>query len=104
MLAVVMHHIVADGWSFRILFDELAADYAATVRGGKPVTPEPPFSTPTSRSGSWSMLRTAGTRRTPDSGAPSWPMRRGAAAPGRPSRTGAPDVRGQVHRHEATPA
>ena len=29
MLAVVVHHIVADGWSFRILFDELSADYEA---------------------------------------------------------------------------
>jgi hypothetical protein len=27
VLAVVMHHIVADGWSFRVLFDELSADY-----------------------------------------------------------------------------
>src|SRR5262249_59789010 len=26
-LAVVVHHIVADGWSFRLLFDELTADY-----------------------------------------------------------------------------
>ena len=26
VLAVVIHHIVADGWSFRILFDELSED------------------------------------------------------------------------------
>jgi amino acid adenylation domain-containing protein len=43
VLAVVMHHIVADGWSFRILFDELAADYEAISQGGDPVTAEPPI-------------------------------------------------------------
>ncbi|HEY2550137.1 MAG TPA: amino acid adenylation domain-containing protein [Streptosporangiaceae bacterium] len=43
VLAVVMHHIVADGWSFRILFDELSADYAAISGGGAPVTAEPPI-------------------------------------------------------------
>ena len=43
VLAVVIHHIVADGWSFRILFEELAADYEAISRGGSPVTAEPPI-------------------------------------------------------------
>ncbi len=43
VLAVVMHHIVADGWSFRILFDELSADYEAISGGGEPVTEEPPI-------------------------------------------------------------
>ena len=43
VLAVVMHHIVADGWSFRILFDELAADYEAISRGGGPAAEEPPI-------------------------------------------------------------
>jgi amino acid adenylation domain-containing protein len=43
VLAVVMHHIVADGWSFRILFDELSADYEAISRGGDPAAPEPPI-------------------------------------------------------------
>jgi non-ribosomal peptide synthetase component F len=28
VLVVVVHHIVADGWSFRILFDELSATYS----------------------------------------------------------------------------
>jgi amino acid adenylation domain-containing protein len=42
VLAVVMHHIVADGWSFRILFDELSADYEAISRGGDPAG-EPPI-------------------------------------------------------------
>ena len=43
VLAVVIHHIVADGWSFRILFDELSADYEAISRGGGPVAVEPPI-------------------------------------------------------------
>jgi amino acid adenylation domain-containing protein len=43
VLAVVMHHIVADGWSFRILFDELSADYEAISGGGGPVGAEPPI-------------------------------------------------------------
>jgi amino acid adenylation domain-containing protein len=43
VLVVVMHHIVADGWSFRILFDELSADYEALSGGGEPVTEEPPI-------------------------------------------------------------
>ncbi len=42
-LAVVVHHIVADGWSFRVLFDELSADYEAISRGGGPVVTEPPI-------------------------------------------------------------
>src|SRR4051794_1791442 len=43
LFAVVVHHIVADGWSFRILFDELSADYAALHAGAEPVTEEPPI-------------------------------------------------------------
>jgi amino acid adenylation domain-containing protein len=43
VLAVVMHHIVADGWSLRILFEELSADYAAIGRGDGPVAVEPPI-------------------------------------------------------------
>jgi amino acid adenylation domain-containing protein len=43
LLAVVMHHIVADGWSFPILFDELSADYEAISSGGDPVGEEPPI-------------------------------------------------------------
>ena len=43
LLTVAMHHIIADGWSFRILFDELSADYEAIIRGGDLVTPEPPI-------------------------------------------------------------
>jgi amino acid adenylation domain-containing protein len=43
VLAVVMHHIVADGWSFRILFDELSTDYEAISAGGEPVAEEPPI-------------------------------------------------------------
>ncbi len=43
VLAMVVHHIVADGWSFRILFGELSADYEAISRGGGPATAEPPI-------------------------------------------------------------
>jgi amino acid adenylation domain-containing protein len=43
VFAVVAHHIVADGWSFRILFEELAGDYAAIRAGGGPVVEEPPI-------------------------------------------------------------
>lgn len=43
VLAVVMHHIVADGWSFRILFDELSADYESFSSGGGPIAEEPPI-------------------------------------------------------------
>ena len=42
VLAVVMHHIVADSWSFRILFHELSADYEA-ISGGGPAAEEPPI-------------------------------------------------------------
>ncbi len=43
VLAVIMHHIVADGWSFRILFGELSADYEAISRGGGALAVEPPI-------------------------------------------------------------
>jgi amino acid adenylation domain-containing protein len=43
LLVVVAHHIVADGWSFRILFDELSADYEAIGRTGAPASEEPPI-------------------------------------------------------------
>jgi amino acid adenylation domain-containing protein len=43
VLVVVMHHILADGWSFRILFDELSADYEAISRNGGPYVQPPPI-------------------------------------------------------------
>jgi len=43
VLAVVMHHIVADGWSFRVLFEELSKDYEAITRGDGPIAEEPPI-------------------------------------------------------------
>ena len=43
LLGVVMHHVIADGWSFRVLFDELSRDYTALRGGGGPATPEPPI-------------------------------------------------------------
>ncbi|MFI5496801.1 amino acid adenylation domain-containing protein [Actinoplanes sp. NPDC051859] len=39
VLVLVVHHAVADGWSFDTLFEELAAAYAA---GGDPGLPPPP--------------------------------------------------------------
>ena len=41
VLSLVAHHIVADGWSFRLLFSELAADYEALRAGRPPASPEP---------------------------------------------------------------
>jgi amino acid adenylation domain-containing protein len=43
LLAVMMHHIVADGWSFRLLFEELATDYEAIIENGGPAAEEPPI-------------------------------------------------------------
>lgn len=36
VLAMVMHHIAGDGWSARILLDEMAQLYAAKCEGGEP--------------------------------------------------------------------
>ncbi len=36
VLTVVMHHIVSDGWSFELFFDELAATYATLVSDETP--------------------------------------------------------------------
>ncbi|WP_025619576.1 non-ribosomal peptide synthetase [Salinispora cortesiana] len=41
ILTVVVHHSLADGWSFGILFRELAAGYAAAVAGARPDLPAP---------------------------------------------------------------
>ncbi|WP_018223627.1 non-ribosomal peptide synthetase [Salinispora pacifica] len=41
VLVVVVHHGVADGWSFGILFRELATGYAAAVAGARPALPAP---------------------------------------------------------------
>ncbi|MFB8209063.1 amino acid adenylation domain-containing protein [Streptomyces sp. NPDC056010] len=42
VLCVVLHHIVADGWSLNILREELAAHYTAHLRGGTADLPAPP--------------------------------------------------------------
>ncbi|MFE0589823.1 amino acid adenylation domain-containing protein [Micromonospora echinospora] len=42
VLTVVVHHGVADGWSFGVLFRELAAGYAALTAGAHPDLPPPP--------------------------------------------------------------
>ncbi|MER7724285.1 amino acid adenylation domain-containing protein [Streptomyces sp. NPDC096323] len=42
VLCLVVHHIVADGWSLNILRDELAAHYTAHLRGEDANLPAPP--------------------------------------------------------------
>lgn len=43
VLGVVAHHIAADGWSFRVLFDEISSDYEAILASAEPVSSEPPI-------------------------------------------------------------
>ncbi|MFG1891325.1 amino acid adenylation domain-containing protein [Micromonospora sp. NPDC049051] len=43
VLALVAHHAIIDGWSLRLLFDELSADYEALRAGRPPVSVEPPL-------------------------------------------------------------
>ena len=40
VLLVVMHHIISDGWSFGIFFDELSANYDAAIHGLPAPLPE----------------------------------------------------------------
>jgi amino acid adenylation domain-containing protein len=42
VLLLTMHHIVSDGWSMGVLFDEFAALYAAHARGAEASLPELP--------------------------------------------------------------
>jgi hypothetical protein len=41
-LVLVLHHIVADGWSLEILHRDLRALYAGRVKGGQPAVPALP--------------------------------------------------------------
>ena len=43
VLALVAHHAIVDGWSLRLLLDELSADYEALRAGRPPVAVEPPL-------------------------------------------------------------
>jgi amino acid adenylation domain-containing protein len=43
VLIQVEHHAVHDGWSFNVLFHELIAGYADTLRHGAPRRPAPPI-------------------------------------------------------------
>ncbi|WP_217705601.1 non-ribosomal peptide synthetase [Peristeroidobacter soli] len=43
VLVVIMHHIVSDGWSMRILIDEFVEQYRARVRGELPALPALPI-------------------------------------------------------------
>ncbi|GAB3136694.1 hypothetical protein GCM10027290_00890 [Micromonospora sonneratiae] len=41
VLSLVAHHAITDGWSFRLLFDEITTDYEALRAGGPPISAEP---------------------------------------------------------------
>ncbi|SCL70630.1 non-ribosomal peptide synthetase [Micromonospora peucetia] len=43
VLALVAHHAIVDGWSFRLLLDEISADYEALCAGRPAVSVEPPL-------------------------------------------------------------
>ncbi|MEU6073738.1 amino acid adenylation domain-containing protein [Micromonospora sp. NPDC047074] len=43
VLALVAHHAIVDGWSLRLLLDELCADYEALRDGRPPASVEPPL-------------------------------------------------------------
>ncbi len=43
VLLLTLHHIVGDGWSMNLLFEELTAAYAALAAGRSPVLPELPI-------------------------------------------------------------
>jgi hypothetical protein len=97
VLAVVMHHIVADGWSFRILFDELSADYEAITAAANRTTRSRRSSTPLRYVAAQAGPRTA--RRAPNG---SWRTELGDATPTlalpvRPVVPGPADVRGREH-------
>jgi amino acid adenylation domain-containing protein len=42
-LALVMHHIVSDGWSLKVLFQELAGAYETAAGGRRPALPDLPI-------------------------------------------------------------
>ena len=43
VLLLTLHHIVGDGWSMNVLFEELTSAYAALASGRSPVLPELPI-------------------------------------------------------------
>ncbi|HEX5542762.1 MAG TPA: amino acid adenylation domain-containing protein [Micromonospora sp.] len=43
LLVIVVHHIIADGWSFGTIFDELAHAYQAAADDRQPSLPPPPI-------------------------------------------------------------
>ena len=97
VLLLAMHHIVSDGWSLRVLIDELTPLYAAFAAGTSRRCRRCRSSTPTTRSGSAHWLRPARAgaaarllarqprRRAPGAGAAHRP-----AAPGRAELPAAP--------------
>ncbi|MFF2079240.1 condensation domain-containing protein [Kitasatospora sp. NPDC058162] len=53
VLSLVMHHIATDGWSLRLLIDELSAGYAALLAGKDPETVLPELPVPYQRYARW---------------------------------------------------
>ncbi|MER7667441.1 condensation domain-containing protein [Kitasatospora sp. NPDC096128] len=53
VLSLVMHHIATDGWSLRVLIDELSAGYAALLAGRAPETVLPELPVPYRRYARW---------------------------------------------------
>ncbi len=43
VFSLVLHHILADGWSLSILFDEMERRYSAELHGGTPISTRPQF-------------------------------------------------------------
>lgn len=53
VLSLVMHHIATDGWSLRLLTDELSAGYAALLAGEDPEAALPELPVPYRRYAQW---------------------------------------------------
>ncbi|MBD0695410.1 condensation domain-containing protein [Streptomyces sp. CBMA123] len=53
VLSLVMHHIATDGWSLRVLTDELSAGYAALLAGTDPEAALPELPVPYRRYARW---------------------------------------------------
>jgi hypothetical protein len=43
ILSIVIHHIISDGWSLNILYQELGQFYAAALRGHNPLSQASPL-------------------------------------------------------------
>jgi hypothetical protein len=63
VLVLTMHHIVSDGWSLRVLLEELGTAYEAITAGGHPELRRCPCSSPIMRSGNAKPSVTRGSPR-----------------------------------------